>query len=98
MSIEYDEKGKFYTDVITKLPTKVLIQTSSHLVRGSVHVREGERLKDELEHDEDFLAVTNANVLGADDQVLYSVRFMAIKKTQIVWVMPADEKSGDAKP
>ena len=95
MSIEYDEKGKYYTDIITKLPVSVVIQTSIHLVRGLVHVRQGERLKNELEHDEIFLAVTDACVIGADDKILFSVPFMAVKRSHIIWIMPTDEKVED---
>jgi hypothetical protein len=91
MTIEYDEKGKFYTDIIAKLPVSCLIQTTTHLMRGFVHVRQGERFKNELERDEDFLAVTNATILGANDVVLYTAPFMAIKRSQIVWVMPAGD-------
>ncbi len=65
MTIEYDDKGKFYTDIVKKVPMPVVIQTVSHLVRGLVHVRDGERLKNELERAEIFLAVTHAAVLGA---------------------------------
>lgn len=89
MTIEYDEKGKFYTDVVAKLPVSCLIQTTTHLMRGFVHVRQGERFKNELERDEIFLAVTNVNILGVNDEVLYTSPFMAIKRSQIVWVMPA---------
>jgi hypothetical protein len=96
MSIEYDEKGKFYTDIITKLPVSAVIQTTNHLVRGFVHVRQGERLKNELEHDEIFLAVTEASVFGADDKVLFTASFMALRRSQIVWIMPVDEKSEDS--
>jgi hypothetical protein len=60
MSIEYDEKGKYYTDVVTKIAVPAVIQTSDHLIRGLVHVRQGERLKDELEGQGNFLAVTSA--------------------------------------
>mgnify|MGYP001597207749 CR=1 FL=1 len=95
MSIEYDEKGKFYTDIITKQPISVVIQTSIHLVRGFVHVRQGERLKNELESDEVFLAVTEASVIGADEKVLFTVPFMAVKRSQIIWVMPVEEKPED---
>ena len=91
MTIEYDEKGKFYTDVVAKLPVSCLIQTTTHLMRGFVHVRQGERFKNELERDEIFLAVTNVNILGANDEVLYTSPFMAIKRSQIVWVMPASD-------
>jgi hypothetical protein len=93
MTIEYDEKGKFYTDIVKKLPVPVVIQTTTHLVRGLVHVREGERLKNELERAEIFLAVTNAAVYGSDDKVLFTVPFMAVQRAQIIWIMPVDEES-----
>ena len=92
MTIEYDEKGKFYTDIVKKLPVPVVIQTSTHLVRGLVHVRDGERLKNELERDEMFLAVTNASIYEAGDKVLYTVPFMAVQRAQIIWIMPVDEE------
>jgi len=91
MTIEYDEKGKFYTDVITKLPVSCLLQTTTHLMRGFVHVRQGERFKNELERDEVFLALTNVSILGANDEILYSAPFMAVQRSQIVWVMPSGE-------
>lgn len=91
MTIEYDEKGKFYTDVITKLPVSCLIQTTTHRMRGFVHVRQGERFKNELERDEAFLAVTNVSVLGDGEVVLFTAPFMAIQRSQIVWVMPSGE-------
>lgn len=91
MTIEYDEKGKYYTDVVRKLPMPVVIQTTTHLVRGSVHVREGERLKNELEREEAFLAVTNATVYGAEDKVLFTAPFMAVQRSQIIWILPVDE-------
>ena len=93
MTIEYDDKGKFYTDIVKKLPVAVVIQTSTHLVRGLIHVRDGERLKNELERDEMFLAVTNATVYNAEDKVLFTVPFMAIQRAQIIWIMPVDKES-----
>lgn len=95
MTIEYDEKGKFYTDVVAKLPTSVVIQTTNHLVRGFVHIRQGERLKNELERDEMFIAVTKATIHGADDQILFSAPFLAIQRAQIVWIMPVDESGSE---
>lgn len=90
MTIEYDEKGKFYTDVVTKLPVAAVIQTTTHLVRGFIHIRHGERLKNELEREEMFLAVTNAVVHDAEDKVLFNAPFMAVQRTQIVWVLPVE--------
>ena len=96
MTIEYDEKGKFYTDVITKLPVSCLLQTTTHLMRGFIHVRQGERFKNELERDETFLAVTNVSILGAGDVVLFTAPFMAIKRSQIIWVMPSEDEGHEA--
>ena len=91
MTIEYDQKGKFYTDVITKLPVSCLIQTTAHLMRGFVHVRQGERFKNEMEREESFLAVTNVSILGSGNEVLYTAPFIAVKRSQIVWIMPAGD-------
>ncbi len=94
MSIEYDEKGKFYTDVVTKVAVSAMIQTTVHFVRGFVHVRQGERLKDELERNEQFLAVTDAQVEDSHGKVVFTTPFMAIKREQIVWIMPVDTEKG----
>lgn len=93
MSIEYDEKGKYYTNVISKITVSSILQTTTHLIRGMVHVRHGERLKDELENDESYVAVTNANVYDLNGTVVYSSPFMAVHKTQIVWIMPSEENT-----
>lgn len=91
MTIEYDEKGKYYTNVIQKTPVPSIIQTVTHQVRGLVHVRQDERLKDELENRERFVAVTDVTVVDAAGQTVYAGPFLAVQKDQIVWVMPAGE-------
>ena len=98
MTVEYDEKGKIFTEVIPKVEIPAIVQTTEHLIHGNVHVRRDERLKDELDRDELFLAITDASVIGADGQTLYQTRFMAVRRAQIVWVMPANdsEENGDA--
>ncbi len=93
MSIQYDEKGKFCTDVVSKLPVRAVVQTTAQLIRGNVHVREGERLKNELDRDELFLALTDASILAADGQVQFQAPFLAVRRSQIVWVFP-DESAG----
>ncbi len=94
MSFEYDEKGKLYTDVVTKVSVNALLQTTTHLIRGKIHIRQGERIKDELDRDELFLAVTDASILGPDGQTLHSAPFLAVRRAQIVWLLPSiDEAS-----
>lgn len=89
MSVDFDEKGKIFTEVVSKVEIPAIVQTTQHLIRGNVHVRRDERLKDELDRDELFLAITDANVMAADGTILYQTRFLAVRRTQIVWVLPA---------
>ena len=92
MSIEYDEKGKFYTNIIPKVPVPSIIQTTTNLIRGLIHVRQDERLKDELELDERFIALTEVSVMNVEGKEIYSSPFLAVQKDQIVWVMPLREE------
>ena len=91
MTIEFDEKGKVFTNVVHKVPVSAVVQTTTHLIRGLIHVREGERVKDELDRDELFLAVTDASVFDAGGQVIYRAAFLAVRRNQIVWLMPDQE-------
>jgi hypothetical protein len=93
MSIEYDEKGKFFTDVVTKIPIPSIVQTTTHLIRGYVHIRQGERLKDELENNERFTAITDVTVSDMAGNVVFSGPFLAVRRDQIIWVMPVDKDS-----
>jgi hypothetical protein len=96
MTIHYDEKGKYYTDVVATNAVEATIQTSTHLLRGYVHPRSGERLKDELDRAGMFLAVTDAVVLGAGGEELYRAEFLAVSRSQIVWVIENDSgKAGE---
>ena len=91
MTIEYDDKGKIFTDVVSKVAIPAVVQTTQHLIRGNIHVRRDERLKDELDRDELFLAMTDVSMLGEGGQELHTSRFVAVRRAQIVWVMPARE-------
>lgn len=93
MTIEYDEKGKIFTDIVTKVAIQATIQTTTHLIRGHVHVRRDQRIKDELDQNENFLAVTDVSVLGVDGQALFQAPFLAVRRSHIVWVIPEHEKN-----
>ena len=95
MGIRYNERGKYFTDVIPKRPVKAIIQTVSHLVRGVVYVHPEKRLKDELEKTEKFLAVTNAQVFDNKGKVLYQSNFLAINITHVVWLIPDEKEDGE---
>ena len=91
MSFEYDEKGKLFTNVVSKRPVAAVIQTTTHLIRGSIHIRPGERVKDELDRDEFFLAVTGAVILDAAGETLQRADFLAVRRAHIVWLIPQEE-------
>ena len=90
MAVEYDEKGKIYTKVVSTDAIPATIQTTRQLMRGNLHVRRGERVKDELDQTDPFLALTEATILADDGTVLFSAAFVAVQRSQIVWVLPDD--------
>jgi hypothetical protein len=99
MSLEFNEKGKYFTDIISKVAVPVIIQTTSHRIEGSVHVRVDNRLKYELDLNETFLAVTDARVISYEGVLLYETNFISISKMQIVWVIPTEDivNAGDKR-
>jgi hypothetical protein len=91
MVLELDEKGKFFTDVISKDAVRSQIQTVTHFIRGYIHVRKGYRLSDEINQANHFIAVTQAEICTPDGDVLYTRDFIAVNREHIVWLMPVDE-------
>ncbi|HUF36948.1 MAG TPA: hypothetical protein VMN57_00340 [Anaerolineales bacterium] len=88
MTIHYDEKGKFFSDIITKSQVRATIQTRTHRIEGRIFVAGNERPKDALNVDERFLAVTDATVFGAAGEILEAADFIAINREHIIWVIP----------
>lgn len=88
MSIEYDDKGKIFTDIVSKIAIYATIQTTTHMLRGRIHVRRDQRIIDELDLSENFIALTEVSVLGNDGQILFQSPFLAVRRSHIVWVLP----------
>ena len=91
MPTQFDEKGKIFTNVIAKKPVMVTIQTLTHKIHGEIYVRPNERIKDELDRSEQFVAVTNAVVFGPQGEELYTSDFLTLNLSHIVWLIPDDE-------
>ena len=96
MLTQYDEKGKIFTDVVSKVAVYAIIQTITHRMRGRIHVRRDERIKDELDRDEGFLALTEVTVFNDDGSALFDVPFLAVQRDHIVWVIP-EPKPGEER-
>jgi uncharacterized protein DUF6812 len=97
MTFEYDEKGKIFTDIVTKVSIPATVQTITHLIRGHLHVRRDQRIKDELDLNENFLAMTDVTVLGSDGQTLFQAPFLAVRRSHIIWVLP-ENNQGEERP
>lgn len=92
MTFEFeDEKGKLFTEVVTKIPIPVTVQTVTHQLVGRIHIRPDQRIKDELDSAEPFLAVTDASILDADGKTVRRADFLAVRRDQIVWVVPEEK-------
>jgi hypothetical protein len=97
MTVEFNDRGKYFTDIISKVAVGAIIQTTTHRIEGSIHVRLDGRVKDELDRSEPFIAVTDAKVFNSNGEVVHQTDFMTVARLQIVWVIPSDDTaySGD---
>lgn len=93
MSVRYDDKGKYFTDVITKDRVPSIVQTLVSRIQGNLHVRIDERVKDELNRDEKFLAITDAIIYNLQGQKIYDAEFMLINSDHVIWIVPDEENT-----
>jgi hypothetical protein len=85
-----DPKGKFFTEVVQKRAIPARIQTTRHLIQGKVHAQPDQRVTDELDGPQGFLAVTDAQVFDEQGRSLGTFPFLSVNKAQIVWLAPAE--------
>jgi hypothetical protein len=91
MSIRFDEKGKFFTDIVSKDSIPVIIQTIKHRIQGKIHIHPGKRLKDEINSMEKFFAVTEATIFAENGEKLYECEFFTLNREYILWLLPEEE-------
>ncbi len=92
MEMRIDDRGKFFTQHITKETVETYIQTARHTIIGQIHVRPDQRLKDALnEEHEEFLAVTDASVYDLQgEQLLFQSGFLIISHQHIEFLSPVE--------
>jgi hypothetical protein len=98
MSVRYDDKGKYYTDVIIKDRIPSIIQTSTHQIRGNLHIRIDERVKDELNQGEKFAAITDAEIFDLHGKKKFDAEFMLINRDRVIWIIPDEDKLQTDQP
>ena len=92
MAIQFDPKGKHFTEVVTKIPQAVVIETTRGRIRGTIHVHPDHRLLDELNEERAFVAITEAEIELPEGNLRAS--FVAVSKAELVWITPVEEPSG----
>jgi hypothetical protein len=91
MFSQFDDKGKLFTNVVAKKPIKVRLQVATHLILGTVYIRPENRLKDEINQPETFLAVTDAQLFNDKGEIVYTCKFIVVNRNQILWMAPDTE-------
>jgi len=92
-----DEKGKIFTEVIKKRPVDVHIQVSNHLIRGKFHIRLNERIKDELDKSDTFIALTDAGIYDLKGELIYNCSFITVNRQDIVWLFQDEDLNNDGE-
>ena len=91
MTIHFDDKGKIFTNIVSKDAVAATLHTDTHQIHGLVYVRQGDRLKDELDRAGQFLAVTDAEVSTVNGEVLFQTHFLLINRDHVIWIIPDEE-------
>lgn len=91
MEVRIDERGKFFTPRITKDAVAAFIYTTDRIIIGSIYVRPGNRLTDELNGDSSpFLPITDVQVYDQEETLLYRASFLVIAYAQIIMIGELD--------
>jgi hypothetical protein len=96
MTTHYDQKGKFFTEVVSKDEVPVNIQTIHHRIEGNIHVRIEDRLKDEMDRDNKFIAVTDATLYDLEGKETEKTDFIIVNRNQIVWITPLNKRDKES--
>ena len=91
MNLQFDEKGKIFTKIISKYSVYSTIQTTTHRIEGNIYVKRDERLIDELHSSGQFIAVTDAKIFSPQGELSDTADFLTLNTNQIIWIIPEDE-------
>lgn len=90
MSIRYDHKGKYFTEVKSKDSVLVRIQTTDAQINGVIHVQPDIRLLDEVNNGEEFIPITDAEI-HQDGEILRTP-FLALNRSHIEYILPMENQ------
>ena len=91
MFSQSDPKMKIFTNIIAKEPLKVTIQTATNQLEGNIYIRPEERLKDEMNQYDQFIAVTDVKIYNLQHEIVMESKFIILNRDQIIWIAPEGE-------
>lgn len=99
MDFRVDQKGKYYTTRVSKETVAVTARLQDTIVQGTMYLTPDNRLKDEMNSAETFIAVTQAQVFAlTGERPLYTTELLIVNKSQIVWIFPRDGSPPEPEP
>lgn len=94
MDVRVDHKGKYFTERVSKRRVSVIARTPDAIIHGTACLTPDNRLKDELNNGEVFIAITDAQVKDVcDESVLYEAETLLVNKHQLIWIIPYDKEA-----
>jgi hypothetical protein len=88
----YETFGKYFSEVVSKTPMRVIIQCPDTRIHGTLHLHPANRLSDEVNEGEVFLPVTDACVKRDDEEI--ETGFISVNKRHILWIVPMEDIEG----
>lgn len=68
--------------------TEVIILTGDYRINGKISLAPGSRITDFILASEEFVVVTEAEVMNQDGNVMLTASFMNVNREKIVAIMP----------
>ena len=90
-NLRYNQTIYYSNDKIEKVAITVIIQTSTNIITGDIYVRPMNRLIDEMNDTDKFLAVTDAVVYEASGKVRFRTACLTVNFDNIVLIIPKED-------
>ena len=71
----------------------VTIQTLDSRIQGTMYIKPNQRVKDELNGQERFIAVTDAVVYNNHNEEVLRTPFLVVNTDHVVWLIPNEKPS-----
>lgn len=77
-----------FRQLVNTVQYPVIIQTIHNRIHGNLHARENERIKDALNSNELFVAITRVQIFDPEGVVeLKRSDFMALNRDHVIWII-----------